>query len=229
MIYITGDTHRDFSRIYEFCKKQNTSINDTIIILGDAGINYMLDEHDVEFKKYLSKFPITFFCIHGNHEQRPNAIKSYIYDDTNGVYYEEQFPNIQFARDGNLYEFNNKEYIVIGGAYSVDKEYRMLRNGKWWANEQPNQETKDDIEWTLANICEWNIDGVLSHTCPFKYEPIDMFLNGIDQSKVDDSTERWLDEIEARLRYARWYCGHWHTDRTVDKMRFLFNDIIELR
>ena len=229
MIYITGDTHRDFTRIKKFCQEQNTSVDDIMIILGDAGINYMLDEHDVEYKRYLSKFPITFFCIHGNHEQRPEAIKSYIYDDVAGVYYEEEFPRIQFARDGNLYDFNGKEYIVIGGAYSVDKEYRMLGSGRWWANEQPSQETKQDVEWTLENICEWDIDGVFSHTCPLRYEPVDMFLSGIDQSKVDDSTEQWLDTIEARLSYEHWYCGHWHTDRTVDKMRFLFNDIIELR
>ncbi len=228
MIYITGDTHRNFSHIKKFCQKQNTTIEDTLIVLGDACINYMLDEHDVEFKRYLASFPISFFCIHGNHEQRPEEIKSYIYDDTAGVYYEEDYPNIRFARDGNLYTFNGKEYIVIGGAYSVDKEYRMLRNGKWWSNEQPDEQTKQDIEWTLENICQWDIDGVLSHTCPLRYEPTDMFLGGIDQSKVDDSTERWLDEIESRLKYERWYCGHWHTNRTVDKMKFLFNDIIEL-
>ena len=48
MIYITGDTHRDFTRIKKFCQEQNTSVDDIMIILGDAGINYMLDEHDVE-------------------------------------------------------------------------------------------------------------------------------------------------------------------------------------
>ena len=229
MIYITGDTHRDFSHIKRFCEEQNTTKDDQIIILGDACINYMLDEHDIEYKRYLSKFPITFFCIHGNHEQRPEEIKTYIYDDVGGFYYEPEFPNIRFARDGNLYEFNGKEYIVIGGAYSVDKEYRMLGNGKWWANEQPSRETKDDVNWTLENICEWRIDGVLSHTCPLKYEPVEMFLSGIDESKVDNSTEIWLDHIEDYLDYDAWWCGHWHTNKHIDKMHFLFNDIVELR
>ena len=41
-IYITGDTHRDFSRIYNFCEKQGTTKDDIMIILGDAGINYYL-------------------------------------------------------------------------------------------------------------------------------------------------------------------------------------------
>lgn len=229
MIYITGDTHREFGRVRDFCKRAETSKDDKLIILGDAGINYMLDEHDKEFKRYLAKFPITFFCIHGNHEQRPEEIVSYIYDDIAGVYYEEEFPNIQFARDGNLYDFNDKEYIVIGGAYSVDKEYRLLNNKRWWANEQMSDDMKEEVEWTLTTLCSGNIDGILSHTCPLKYEPVEQFLPMIDQRKVDDSMERWLDTIEEKIEYGDWWCGHWHTDKRIDKMHFLFKDIVELR
>lgn len=45
-------------------------------------------------------------------------------------------------------------------------------------------------------IREKDFDIILSHTCPFKYEPREMFLAVIDQSTVDTSTERWLDTIE---------------------------------
>ena len=59
-----------------------------------------------------------------------------------------------------------------------------------------------------------------------------MFISGVDQSKVDRSTEDWLNMIEKNLNYEKWYCGHWHTDRTVyyDKKRycFMYNDIKEL-
>lgn len=229
MYYITGDKHRDFSNVEKFCKEKETSKNDTLIVLGDAGINYMLDYHDIKYKRYLESLPITLFCIHGNHEQRPNAIKSYVYDDIRGVYYEPEFPHITFARDGNLYEFNGKEYMVVGGAYSVDKEYRMLRNLRWWDNEQPDCETKEDVVWTLENICSWDVDGMLTHTCPIKYQPIEAFLGNIDQKKVDKTTEVFLDLIEDKLNYKTWYCGHWHIDKSIEKMRFLFNDIIELK
>ena len=37
MIYITGDTHGDFSRIERFCEKFQPSRDDIMIILGDAG------------------------------------------------------------------------------------------------------------------------------------------------------------------------------------------------
>ncbi len=40
MFFVTGDTHGCFNRIESFCNKYNTSKNDILIILGDAGINY---------------------------------------------------------------------------------------------------------------------------------------------------------------------------------------------
>ena len=68
-------------------------------------------------------------------------------------------------------------------------------------------------------------DVILSHTCPLKYVPIEMFLPGINQSKVDSSTEEWLDKIEEVADYKSWYCGHWHTDKRVDRMHFLFRGV----
>lgn len=40
MIYITGDTHGDFRRVFDFCMRFETSVDDVMIILGDAGINF---------------------------------------------------------------------------------------------------------------------------------------------------------------------------------------------
>ena len=36
MIYLTGDTHRDFDRIFDFCADNDTTIDDVLIILGGA-------------------------------------------------------------------------------------------------------------------------------------------------------------------------------------------------
>ena len=82
------------------------------------------------------------------------------------------------------------------------------------------EETKRKIEAVLG--ARKDIDIILSHTCPKKYIPTEMFLPMIDQSSVDNSTEEWLDTIEDAVDYKAWYCGHWHTDKRIDKMHFLF-------
>lgn len=229
MIYVTGDTHGHFERIVEFCQKNKTSKDDIMIILGDAGINYY-GSGDRSRKKKLQKLPITLFCIHGNHEQRPEAIDTYRLDDFCGgkVYIEDAFPDIKFAKDGQIYDFEGKEFVVIGGAYSVDKFYRIARGVNWFLNEQPSAEIKAEVEAAL-DAREWTVYGVMSHTCPVKYEPTEVFLAMIDQSTVDKSTEEWLDSIEDKLNYEKWYCGHYHTEKLIDKLRFMFEDIVELK
>lgn len=152
MIYITGDTHGNFKRIKEFCQKMNTNTDDILIILGDAGINYHLNEFDDDLKRGLSKLPITLFCIHGNHEARPHTIESYEETKWRGgtVYIEPKYPNIIFAKDGEIYDFDGKKTIVIGGAYSVDKEVRLVRGWKWFKDEQPGRWAKRRVEITIG-------------------------------------------------------------------------------
>lgn len=226
MVYITGDTHGDFRRVADFCDMHQTSREDILIVLGDAGINYYRRWKDMHLKEQLTKLPITLFCIHGNHEIRPHKITSYrLIDWHDGqVYVEDDYPNILFGIDGNIYTIGNQRCVVIGGAYSVDKSYRLINGWGWWADEQPSPEIKAFVEEQLRG-CDYRVDVVLSHTCPLKYEPIEVFLPCIDQSDVDKSTEEWLDTIEDALQYTRWYCGHYHTEKKIDHMRFLFEAI----
>lgn len=226
MIYITGDTHRDFRRIAYFCDTVGTRTGDTLIILGDAGINYFGGQKDKEFKRMLSELPVTLFCIHGNHEQRPAALPGYFEAQWRGgvVYREKEYTNLLFARDGEVFDFDGRQCLVIGGAYSVDKPYRT-QNVSWWPDEQPSEAIRRSVEARLKALGN-RVDVILSHTCPLKYEPVEVFLPGIDQSAVDKSTEQWLDVLEDRLSYDRWYCAHYHTEKAVDKLRFLYQSIM---
>ena len=230
MIYITGDKHRDFRRAAKFCDTVESTADDILIILGDAGINYFGEPKDSALKRQLAGLPITLFCIHGNHEMRPESIAAYKETEWRGgtAYAEPEFPNLLFAKDGEIYELAGKRCIVIGGAYSVDKPVRLANGWGWWADEQPSEEIKKRTERRLETA-KWKADIVLSHTCPMKYIPCEVFLAGINQSRVDNSTEEWLDKIEGRLDYVRWYCGHYHTNKSIDRLRFLYEDFIEIR
>ena len=226
MFYITGDTHGDFSRYFDFTDKINPTEDDTMIVLGDAGLNYFGNDRDAVRKEFVNSFPFTTFCIHGNHEIRPADIPTYRTKEYCGgtVWYEEQYPKILFAKDGEVYNFDGYSCMVIGGAYSVDKFYRLDRGYGWWPDEQPSQEIKEKVIRTL-DACGWQVDTVLSHTCPYRYEPREAFLPMIDQSTVDASTEEWLEEIERKLQYNHWFCGHWHINKRIDRMHFLFHSV----
>lgn len=227
-LFLTGDTHGAFNRIMRFTNEYETTTEDILCILGDAGINYWLDERDYLIKGNLKDLPITLFCVQGNHEQRPFEIDNYKVKMWNGglVYYEEEYPNLIFAKDGEIYEINGKKIMVIGGAYSVDKNYRILTNMKWFPLEQPTNEIKEFVEKQVEK--HKKVDLVLSHTCPTITIPTHMFLSFIDQDTVDKSTEEWLQLIANKLEFTEWYFGHYHDDWDNGKYHMLFESYKEI-
>ena len=238
--FLTGDTHGAFGRVEAWCDFIKTKKEERLVILGDAGINYYgevaeYEGRDEKLKKYLQSLPITFFCVHGNHEQRPEHFSNYKLKKWNGgmVWVEEQFPSILFAKDGEIYEIEGQKTLVIGGAYSVDMNSRKMRKSRgitkileWWSDEQPSEEIKRTVEENLEKA-GWKVDVVLSHTCPEKYLPTEAFLEGISQDTVDTSTEKWLDKIENKLTYQHWFCGHFHIEKKIGKLQFLFEDYVD--
>ena len=222
MIYYTGDPHGEPKWITRFCDFKQPSKEDIIVVLGDVGANYFGDARDLAFKETLNQLDLIILCVHGNHEMRPHTISSYRTKMWHGglVWYEETFPNLLFAKDGEIYDLEGLKHLVISGAYSVDKYYRLARGYHWWPDEQPSDEIKSYVEQQITSHA---IDVILSHTCPYKYIPTEAFLPMIEQDTVDNSTERWLDTIEERVNYKAWFCGHWHINKSVDRMHFLFH------
>lgn len=227
--YITGDCHGDFKKVHFFCEHNKTTKDDILIILGDAGLNYWMNKSDENSKKKLEELPISFLMIHGNHEERPYNIPTYKEREWHGgvVYYEEKYPSLLFAKDGEVYDLGGKKGIAIGGAYSVDKNYRCMVGIPWFSDEQPSVQIKETVERQLECL-DWKVDYIFSHTCPCLVMPRDLFLNFVDQRIVDNSTEEWLDTICSKTNFERWYFGHFHDNRITGSFTMLYEAIYEL-
>lgn len=234
---ITGDCHSNFNR---FKKIHDLIPEDEIwgmIILGDASLNFWMCRRDKYNKEYICKnFPrLRFFCVRGNHEARPEDIpgmeKVYLSDIENFVYHEREFFNIFYLIDGHDYFINKQRVLVIGGAYSVDKHYRLEREAMggyagWFENEQLSKEEMENISIIYNNQ---SFDLIFAHTCPLSYQPTDLFLSYVDQSKVDNSMETWMEDFIKKIDFKQFYFGHYHEDRIVnEKARMFYKDIIEL-
>ena len=226
-IYAMGDIHGSVHPIKEFIRRNKDrqfNNTDVLILLGDSGLNYHLDERDYFFKKALCKLPFTYFVVRGNHEERPsicmqNNLDKWEWSEFFGgsVFQEKEFPQIKYANDmpesyfiprgdGTYYST-----LVFPGAYSVDKFYRLMNKWNWFENEQLSSEEMDWGKCMVKFREEWDL--ILSHTCPIIYEPTDLFLPTIDQSTVDKTMERFLGEIEYSTNYKLWCFGHYHSTR----------------
>ena len=239
---ITGDTHgRVCERIANINQEKYPPSETALIILGDAGINYFLNKTDMINKRNIQNTGYTIYCVRGNHEERPENLNNIIFNEYDteikgDIMYESDFPNIKYFYDGGVYTIKGKSILVIGGAYSVDKWYRLgtltpndkdywnPRKTGWFPDEQLKDWEKIDIEKEHSGK---HYDFVLSHTCPLSWEPRDLFLPFLDQSSVDASMEEWLDEFKDKINWGVWCWGHFHADRICGDGKEMFYTGIE--
>lgn len=243
--FLLGDIHGDIGVIEYFYNMNKDRLRlderkNYLLLLGDVGCNYAITgSRDSNFKRRLSEFPFTYILLRGNHEARVTDVVKMNpegwmqvnkYDGK--IYIEKEFPNIEYLSDiPAVYKFAGKyKTLSIPGAYSVDKHIRLINNWQWFENEQLSEE---EMQYGRELIKNQSFDLVISHTCPIAFEPRDLFLKNIDQSRIDKSMELYLGEIEADLDYRRWAWGHFHSDRIYPwdgekEKLMLFNEFVDL-
>ena len=90
---VRGDCHGKFDWLNELSqyKQEETAI----IILGDVGLNFFLNEMDKKNKEMVESWKYYLYCVRGNHEARPQHLDSmeYIFDENVGgwVMYEPEY------------------------------------------------------------------------------------------------------------------------------------------
>ena len=236
-IFVTGDKHGDYDNLLRKLIRYEAAKDDVTIILGDHGSLYYEDGGIDRKKKVLANMPCKVICIRGNHDHRPDCAAyphEFIQVDepayAGQFYVDKRFPNILYTKEYGWYRFGSKRVFVIGGAFSVDKYRRIDMQERgftsylWFSDEQLYPAERDAAQSQLAMGAEGEFY-VMSHTCPIQYIPRDTLLPGVNQKTVDQTMEVWLSNVEAGLKYTKWYCGHYHINRKVDNMNFMYEDV----
>ena len=156
---------------------------------------------------------MTFLIIHGNHEARAESVGTYVSKEWNGgtVLYEEEYPDILFAVDGEVYQIGDKKAMVIGGAYRVDKSTeewlskieRKLTYEKWWfGHYHGNREyvnsymLYEEIREIGENICVQRIGRPI-----YKKDEIVMFSYDNGKEQVEECG--WIRVVDAKGTFGQ--------------------------
>jgi hypothetical protein len=253
MIYITGDTHADFTRFsvdsfYE--QKEMMNQNDNfVIICGDFGGVWDLVESKKEkwWLDWLENKPFTTLFVDGNHENF-DRLYSYPTKEWNGGLVHEIRPHVLHLMRGQVFTIEDKKFFTFGGASSHDiqdgildiddpdinkKMKQMQSKGKymyrikglsWWQQELPIEEEMQTGKYNLAKH-ENNVDFIISHSPSTS----DLYLMGGKGLYESDILTNYLEEIKATTEYKRHFFGHMHVNRAInDKDICLYEQIVRI-
>jgi len=216
MIYLTGDCHGDFTKLFNLKNKLNN--NDYVIILGDFG--YWNKSQTNIFDKIEIKLNFNILFIDGNHSNFSllNALPIYKWND-GYVHYIRK--NIIHLMRGNVFNIEYKKFFTFGGAKSIDKEFR-IENKSWWKEELPNE---NEIHYGLNMLEEnnFNVDYILTHDCPTN------ILNKIDTSYKPSVLNNYFNMISESTKFKHWYFGHYHINQQINKYTCLYDNIIKIK
>ena len=220
MIYITGDTHSDFSRFTEekFPIQSEMTKDDYIIICGDFGGVWTFEEESKREKEaldWLNNKNFTTLFVDGNHENY-TRLYNYPIEEWKGGKVHKIRDSVLHLMRGEIFDIDNKKIFAFGGARSHDiqdgilnlyeeekiYEYRKrgayfrIRDFSWWDLELPtNQEMENGIE-NLEKI-NYKVDYIISHCCPTSIQAL---INPI--YKRDILTD-YLQQISEKCTFKR--------------------------
>ena len=246
MIYITGDTHSDFSRFTEenFPIQSEMTKDDYVIICGDFGGVWTSEEESSREKNaldWLDNKSFTTLFVDGNHENYTRLYK-YPMEEWNGGKVHKIRDSVLHLMRGEIFDIDNKKIFAFGGARSHDiqdgilnldeeekiYEYRKrgayfrIRDFSWWDLELPtNQEMENGIE-NLEKI-NYKVDYIISHCCPTSIQAL------INSTYKRDILTDYLQQISEKCTFKRWYFGHYHDYKQVNsQFTLLYENIVPL-
>lgn len=224
MIYVTGDTHAniDIAKLNttKFPQQKGLTKNDFVIICGDFGLCWDGSHREMWWQDWLTAKNFTTLWIDGNHENFDMLYQFPLIDKFGGKV-REIAPDIYHLDRGQVLTIDGKKIFCMGGARSVDKEYRV-EHISWWKEEMPSRE---EMERAIAALEQnnWRVDYVITHCAPRSVQTL------LASWYENDPMVSFLDRVCSDLTFKRWFFGHYHVDKQVNEQFIaLYNKVIPM-
>lgn len=242
MIYITGDCHGNFERFNAgiFPEQKEMTKDDFVIVCGDFGGVWNKDEEsskETMLLDWLDCKSFTTLFVDGNHENF-DRLYAYPAEEWHGGKVHRIRPSVIHLMRGQVYEIEGKKIFAFGGASSHDisggilelddpdyqrkreeldqgyKPYR-INHLSWWKEELPSEE---EMESGRNNLLKHDniVDFIVTHCCSSSTAA----LLSHGEYKPDVLTD-YLEEIRQKVKFKKWFFGHYHNNRNVNREEIL--------
>ncbi|MBP3339257.1 MAG: metallophosphoesterase [Lachnospiraceae bacterium] len=250
MIFITGDCHCDFTRFNteNFPEQKEMTKEDYMIVCGDFGGVWDKNNSGREEKwwlDWLENKPFTTLFVDGNHENF-DRLYDFPVEKWNGGNVHKVRSSVIHLMRGQVFNIEGLKFFTFGGARSHDisagilepddPEYRAkkkqldkrwepyrINHISWWTEEMPStiemEEGRKNLEMQGNEV-----DFVVTHCCSSSTQAC------LRTGKfVPDELTDYLQEIRDRIKFKKWFFGHYHDNRNMnEKEILLYEQIIQI-
>ena len=219
-LLFAGDTHGSIRQWQYLVEQAHRAGADRIFQLGDFGyFEHVHPGYLDNVSTIASRFDIDIYWLDGNHDNHPMIWHSH--KELNDEGFAICRDNLFYSHRGHRWNWEGLDFLSIGGAFSIDWQYRRDCHS-WWSQTEMIRE--EDVD---ASIAGGSVDVLLSHDAPAHVDLQTYFhIGGTNAAYKQDeksmlSRER-LHEIivETHPRYI-WH-GHMHLRYMDDK--FILNN-----
>lgn len=220
MIYITGNTHGEFSR-FETDQARKLTCDDFLIICGDFGFVWNCDKTQETLLNKLGQKPYTILFVDGTHENF-DQLNAYPVKLWNGGQVHQIRPNILHLMRGEIFKIEGHSFFTFGGGDTEEKEV-YIEADKWWPAEMP---TRKEMIAGVKNLYRHHlaVDYIITHEpCP------NNVIMGTRQGLHRTSLQSFFEELLKQVSYKQWFFGAQHIDRTMNSRHIsVFKNILPL-
>ena len=236
----------DFGGIWAYDSRYDSTMS---AFKPKIGLDYGETREEKYWLDWLASKSFTVLFCDGNHENFDRLYRAYPEVMFHGGRAHQIRENVFHLMRGYVFVLNGLSFFTFGGArshdisggilmpyeYTTEKEfkeaYRDLRDYSspfrvehisWWKDELPSEE---EMERGLENLsaCEWKVDYVVSHCAPGSIAALAGFPDR-------DRLTQYLEQINERLDFRRWFFGHYHGNRQLlGNYIMLYEQIIRIQ
>lgn len=199
---VAGDWHGDQGWATTVIRSANREGANVIIHVGDFALDWPGNKrgrYEDRLNRQLAALNIVLIVSGGNHDNWETLAKLPVGPEGLATVRS----HIWVIPRGGRTQIRGLAVGALGGAFSIDREYRT--EGKdWWSNEEP---TPIEAESLMRG---GRLDILICHDAPAGVPVVSEMALKSDLKSKAEKTRSLLSQVVDALAPAQVFCGHWH-------------------